>query len=169
MSESTARMTGTAGLAGWPVRFHVPAAHISSLWAEVAAVLLLAPMFLYAAWWNGFPFMFFDSGAYVLEGFAKVFMPERSPVYSLFLHYAHGRASLWNVAWVQSLLTAFVMVEFARAVWPRTSLWLVLRAAAALSVLTSIAWFAGSKRGTDGTEIDRSTALSLGWSDQNYG
>jgi hypothetical protein len=33
----------------------------------------------------------------------------------------------------------------------------------------SIAWFAGSKRGTDGSEIDRSTSLTLGWSDQNFG
>jgi hypothetical protein len=125
------------------VRQWVPAAHLSSLSAELAAILLLTPMFLYAAWWNGFPFMFFDSGAYVLEGFRRFFVPERSPAYSLFLDYTHGRQSLWYVAWVQSAMTAFVIVEFARAVWPRTSLWMLLRVGLALSVLTSIAWFAG--------------------------
>lgn len=141
MSES-ASVHGL-GLTGWRPRLHIPAAHLSGLGAELAAIVLMAPLFLYAAWWNGFPFMFFDSGAYVLEGFRRFFVPERSPVYSLFLDYAHGRQSLWFVAWAQALMTSFVAVEFARAVWPRTSLWLVLRAAAALSVLTSIAWFAG--------------------------
>lgn len=143
MSESTAGLRDSAGLAGQALRFHIPAAHISGLFAELAAIVLLAPMFLYAAWWNGFPFMFFDSGAYVLEGFAKVFMPERSPAYSLFLHYADGRASLWYVAWIQAAMTAFVIVEFARTLWPRTTLWLLLRVGASLSVLTSVAWFAG--------------------------
>jgi hypothetical protein len=140
-------MSGTtispAGTIGWRPHVHIPAAHVSSLWAEVTAIVLLAPLFLYAAWWNGFPFMFFDSGAYVLEGFRRFFVPERSPVYSFFLDYAHGRQSLWFVAWAQSAMTAFVIVEFARALWPRTSLWMVLRVGVLLSVLTSIAWFAG--------------------------
>jgi hypothetical protein len=141
MSESTANIGGPAGLTGW--RLRIPAAHISGIGAELAAIVLLAPLFLYAAWWNGFPFMFFDSGAYVLEGFRRFFVPERSPVYSLFLDYAHGRASLWYVAWAQALMTSFVIVEFARSVWPRTTLWTLLRVGAALSVLTSIAWFTG--------------------------
>lgn len=147
MSDSILGHGHPAGLGGWSerlrIRLHIPAAHISSLSAEIAAVLLLTPLFLYAAWWNGFPFMFFDSGAYVLEGFRRFFVPERSPVYSLFLDYAHGRQSLWYVAWAQSAMTAFVVVEFARAVWPRTSLWMLIRVGAMLSVLTSIAWFAG--------------------------
>jgi hypothetical protein len=147
MTDSTARHIRPAVLAGWGERlqhrWHIPAAHLSSVGAEVAAILILTPMFLYAAWWNGFPFMFFDSGAYVLEGFRRFFVPERSPVYSLFLDAVHGRQSLWYPAWVQSAMTAFVVVEFARSLWPRTSLWMLIRVGAMLSVLTSIAWFAG--------------------------
>ena len=125
------------------MRFRLPSAHLSSLWAEAAAILLLTPLFLYAAAWNGFPFMFFDSGAYVLEGFARVFVPERSSVYSLFLHFVHGRENLWYAAWAQSALTAFAVTEFARALWPRTGLWKLLAVAAALSVFTSVAWYVG--------------------------
>lgn len=142
MSDSHAWGLRLADWAG-PVRFRVPAAHLTSISAELTAIVLLTPLFLYAAAWNGFPFMFFDSGAYVLEGFHRFFVPERSPVYSLFLDYVHGRQSLWNVAWAQSAMTAFAVVEFARALWPRTSLWMLLRVAVALSVLTSIAWFVG--------------------------
>ena len=138
MSEST-----TANRPGWQARWHIPAAPLSGLAAELAAIVLLTPLLLYAAFWNGFPFMFFDSGAYVMEGFVRAFQPERSPGYSLFLAYTHGQQSLWYVAWVQSAMTAAVIVEFARAVWPRTSLWLLLRVGIALSILTSIAWFVG--------------------------
>ncbi|NIK90100.1 hypothetical protein FHS83_003418 [Rhizomicrobium palustre] len=139
-SARTLRGRRSAGVFGWQ---RLPAFPISHLGGELAAIALLTPMFLFVAVWNGFPFLFFDSGAYVLEGFARVFVPERSPVYSLFIHYADGRESLWYVAIIQSLLTAIAIVEFARAVWPRTSLWLMLRAGAALSILTSISWFVG--------------------------
>lgn len=142
MTDSHASAWHFAGPAG-RLRLHIPTPHLSNLGAELIAIAVLTPLFLYCAAWNGYPFMFFDSGAYVLEGFHRFFVPERSPVYSLFIDYADGRASLWNVAWIQSLLTAFVVTEFARALWPRTSLWILLRVAAALSVLTSIAWFAG--------------------------
>jgi hypothetical protein len=135
-SQTSSKSPATTGR----FRLHAP---LSSLWAEVLAILLLTPLFLYAAAWNGFPFMFFDSGAYVLEGFAKVFVPERSAVYSLFLRYVHGRESLWYAAWVQSALTAFAVTEFARALWPRTSLWKLLGTGLALSIFSSIAWYVG--------------------------
>ena len=54
-----------------------------------------------AAFGNGFPIIFYDTGAYVLQGFDHVFIAERSPVYSLFLKYAGGPLSLWYVAIVQ--------------------------------------------------------------------
>lgn len=110
--------------------------------AEIAAVALLAPLLMTAAWWNGFPFVFFDTGAYVLEGLAHFFVPERAAVYSLFLRYAGAKASLWYVAWVQCLVVAFVLTEFARAVAPKTGLWKLLAVAVALVLFTSLPWFA---------------------------
>ncbi|HUO98496.1 MAG TPA: hypothetical protein VMU01_07495 [Rhizomicrobium sp.] len=144
MSDSHAGVFRPAEVAGLTrARLRLPPLHLSDLAGEIAAILILTPLFLYAAAWNGFPFLFFDSGAYVLEGFAKVFVPERSPVYSLFLHAVQGRADMWYVAWAQSALTAFAIVEFSRALWPRTTLWKLLGVCAALSILTSIAWFVG--------------------------
>ncbi|MDE2183014.1 MAG: hypothetical protein KGJ78_08330 [Alphaproteobacteria bacterium] len=118
-------------------------APLSGVAAEMSAILLLCPAFLYMAAWNRFPFVFFDTGAYVLEGFAKVFVPERSAVYSLFLHYVHGRQNLWYVAIVQSLMTAFVVTEFARALRPKTTIWKLLGISLALSIFTSVAWYVG--------------------------
>lgn len=121
----------------------LPPAPIGRLPFELAAIVLLCPILLHAALWNGFPFLFFDTGAYVLEGFGRVFVPERSPVYSLFLHYVMGRQNLWFVAIAQCLLVGFVLVEFARAVRPRTSLWAMLGIGAALALFTGLSWIAG--------------------------
>jgi hypothetical protein len=143
MSDLQAGALRPARVAAPLMRVTLPRIHLSSLGAEIAAVLLLCPIFLYTAFWNGFPFMFFDSGAYVLEGFGHVFVPERSAVYSLFLYYVHGRQSLWYPAIAQSLITAFALTEFSRALWPRTTLWKLLGTGLALSLLTSLAWFVG--------------------------
>lgn len=142
MSDSQVGAFGRPGSVAWwhAVRFRAP---LSSVAAEAAAVLVLCPAFLYMAVWNRFPFVFFDTGAYVLEGFAKVFVPERSPVYSLFLHYVHGRQTLWYVAIAQSLICAFAVTEFARALRPKTTLWKLLGVSLALSIFTSVAWFVG--------------------------
>jgi hypothetical protein len=130
--------SGGAARAAWKW----PAAPLTSPLAEVAAIVLLCPLFLAAAWWNGFPFVFFDTGAYVLEGLAHFFVPERAAVYSLFLYYAGAKASLWYVAAAQCLIIAFVLTEFARAVAPRTSLWKLLGIGLALLFFTSLPWFA---------------------------
>lgn len=139
-----------AGLAGPGKRktrlfgiHRLPPAPIGRLPFELLAILLGAPILLHAALWNGFPFLFFDTGAYVLEGFGHVFVPERSPVYSLFLRYVMGRQNLWYVAFAQCLLVSFVLVECARALRPRTSLWALLAIAAALALFTGISWIAG--------------------------
>lgn len=118
-------------------------ARVSTAAAELAAILLLSLFFLHAAWWNGFPFVFFDTGAYMLEGFGRLFVPERSSVYSIFLDLAGGRQSLWFIAGAQSLMTGFVLTEFARAVRPQTSLMELLGVGAVLALFTSIAWFTG--------------------------
>ena len=145
MNDSQAGVARPVGLVLRPASVppRAAAAPLSKLTAEIAAIMLLCPVFLHAALWNGFPFVFFDTGAYVLEGFGHFFVPERSPVYSLFLLYAGGRASLWTVALVQCLMTAFAVVEFARAVRPQTGLWEMLAIGVALALFTSIAWCAG--------------------------
>lgn len=110
---------------------------------ELLAIVLLIPVLLHAALWNGFPLLFFDSGAYMLEGFGMVFVPERSPVYSLFLRYVLGRQSLWFVSVAQCLIIAFVMVQLARSLRPRTSLRAMLGLGVFISVFSGIAWIAG--------------------------
>jgi hypothetical protein len=111
--------------------------------AEAAAILLSIPLMLGVALWNGFPIIFYDTGAYVLEGLGRVFMPERPPVYSLFVNYAGGGVSLWFVALAQATIAAFVAAETARCVAPRMSFTLFLGIVGALVLLTGVSWYVG--------------------------
>lgn len=110
---------------------------------ELCAILCLAPIFLLPALWNGFPFIYFDTGAYVFEGLGGHFMVERSPVYSLFLHFAGAGTSLWIIAVLQAFAVSFVMTETARAIAPRTTFGVFLLIAVALSIGTGLPWYIG--------------------------
>lgn len=111
--------------------------------AEIAAILILVPLLLAAALWNGFPIIFYDTGAYLLQGLAGVFVEERSPFYSLFLRLMGASWSLWPVVIAQATMVAFVMSETARMVAPRLTLAGILAIGAGLVILTGLPWYAG--------------------------
>jgi hypothetical protein len=111
--------------------------------ARLLAMGLLALFFLAIAFWNRFPLVFYDTGAYMAEGLGGAFFFERSPVYSLFLPLTGGFFSLWWVALVQALMTAFLVVELARVEAPRLGIRGLLLIGVALTVLTGIGWYAG--------------------------
>jgi len=111
--------------------------------AEIAAIVCLVPLLLAVAFWNRFPIIFYDTGAYVLEGLGGNFLVERSPVYSLFLRVGGAGLSLWCIVILQALATAFAVVECARALAPRLSLGAFLALGTALIICTGLPWYAG--------------------------
>jgi hypothetical protein len=123
--------------------------------AEVAAILIFVPLLLSVAVWNGFPLIFYDTGAYIWQGLGRVFTPERSPVYSLFLSYGGAARSLWLIAILQALMTSFVVVQLARVEAPRLNLGKFAIIALGLAVLTALPWYAGQ------IEPDCFTALTV--------
>lgn len=123
--------------------------------AETIAVVLFVPLLLSAAWWNGFPIIFYDTGGYLWQGLGHVFIAERSPVYSLFLLYGGAARSLWLIAILQSVLTAYVVVQVARVEARRLSLAKFAIIAVGLALLTGLPWYAGQ------IEPDCFTALTV--------
>lgn len=109
----------------------------------IPALLLLTPLLLGVAVWNGFPLVFYDTGAYIAQGLAGAFFVERSPIYSLLLPATGAFLSLWLTAAAQALMTAFLICELARAVAPRLSLGRLLAIGIALMLLTGIGWYVG--------------------------
>jgi hypothetical protein len=116
---------------------------LSHEWAELAAVAVLCPILLAVAIWNGFPIIYYDTGAYLLEGLGHDFLIERSPVYSQFLFFAGGAWSLWLIAIIQAAMTAFVMTETVRMVAPHMRLRTFLALGAVLVVATGLPWYVG--------------------------
>jgi hypothetical protein len=121
----------------------------------LAGVAILAALFLGVAYWNGFPLMFYDTGAYLAEGLSGAFLVERSPVYSLLLRFTASGFSLWPVVILQSLMTAYMIALVARIEAPRLSLAGLAGIGAALMALTGIGWYVGQ------VEPDCMTALVL--------
>jgi hypothetical protein len=104
---------------------------------------ILSLMFLSVALWNGFPLIFYDTGAYVLEGLGHVFLVERAPIYAELLFLAGARFSLWPIVVLQALMISYVILEVARAEVPRLTLGGLALIGATLTVFTGIAWYAG--------------------------
>jgi hypothetical protein len=111
--------------------------------AEAVAIALAAPLLLIPALWNGFPLTFYDTGAYLHQGLADRFIVERSPVYSFFLRFAGAGHSLWWIVILQAAMTAFVMVQTARALRPSMTVPALLGIAALLMVATGLPWYVG--------------------------
>ncbi|MBV9404089.1 MAG: hypothetical protein JO211_02015 [Acidobacteriaceae bacterium] len=76
----------------------------------IAAIILASFAFLIPAFLNGFPFLYPDSGDYL------VLTPQlyRSPFYSLFLLFAHMNRFIWNTVMVQALLLSWLLFIICR-------------------------------------------------------
>ncbi len=118
-----------------------------------AGVAILAVLFLGIAFWNGFPLMFYDTGAYLEQGLTGAFLVERSPVYSFLLRFAGGGFSLWPVVILQSLMTATMIALLARIEVPGLTLAGLVLIGLLLMTLTGIGWYVGQ------VEPDCMTAL----------
>jgi hypothetical protein len=119
----------------------------------LAGVPMLAAIFLGVAAWNGFPLMFYDTGAYLAEGLSGAFLVERSPVYSLLLFFTGGGFSLWPVVILQALMTGYLIALVARIEVPGLTLPGLAGIGIALMLLTGIGWYVGQ------VEPDCMTAL----------
>ncbi|HWX90091.1 MAG TPA: hypothetical protein VNY75_07285, partial [Rhizomicrobium sp.] len=116
---------------------------IQGMGACALGMAILSLMFLSVAIWNGFPLIFYDTGAYVLEGLGHVFLVERAPVYSELLFLAGGAVSFWPIAVLQALMISYLILEVARAEVPGLTLRGLTGIGAGLSLLTGIGWYVG--------------------------
>jgi hypothetical protein len=131
----------------------MPLSQMAAALRPIIGIAIVTLMFLGVAIWNGFPLVFYDTGAYLVEGLRGAFLVERSPVYSLFLAGAGSAISLWPVIALQSALTAYVIWEVARIEVPGLSTTGFCAIGLGLTLLTGIGWY------TAQVEPDCMTAL----------
>lgn len=113
----------------------LPLAATASICA--GALLLAAP-----AIWNGFPFLFWDSGGYLEAGFGHAIIAGRSMLYGLLLS-AGRRPDFWPVVALQCLLTAWIIALLFRLHGLAGRRLAYLATCAALAALTALPFVVG--------------------------
>lgn len=126
---------------------------IRSSLQPTGAVLTAAFLLTWPALLNGFPLLYPDSMTYLSDGgpvaraiFLHQFAPYygiRSLIYSLGILPFHLNLSPWPVVGLQSLLVAWVLWLVTRSVLARHSARLYVLLILALSLLSSVSWYAG--------------------------
>jgi hypothetical protein len=99
--------------------------------------LLLAP-----AVWNGFPFMFYDTGAFIELAMQGGFKPERSAFYASFLAAFWPSFSLWPAMVAQVTMVVLVIADCMRILRPDLSPLRFFTMILVLSLTTGLPWCA---------------------------
>ncbi len=63
------------------------------------------------AFYNGYPFVYSDTGTYIYSGFDKFIPLDRPVIYGLFLRYSSLGFSSWFVVFFQNIITAYVILK----------------------------------------------------------
>ncbi len=92
---------------------------------------------------NGYPFVFSDTGTYLLQALELQGAPDRPPYYGLLILPLHLGLSLWPVAIAQAALAAATIRVSARLLVPGLGRAANLALFAALAGLTSLPWHTG--------------------------
>lgn len=88
----------------------------NAFWLRAAFVVAGALALLWTPLWNGYPFVYTDSGTYIFSG-AIMYVPlDRSIGYGVFLYRLNLFNSLWGVAGLQALVASYLMFRVAELV-----------------------------------------------------
>ncbi len=116
-----------------PTRHAMPIGWAASVLASILLILL-------PAIWNGMPFLFYDTGAFLSLAIEGGFKPERSSFYAYFLAAFGPRFSLWPAAVAQVALTVLAIAGFARLLLPSLSPARFFALILMLCACTSLPW-----------------------------
>jgi hypothetical protein len=115
-------------------------------WASIFITILLASAaMLLPAFFNGFPLLYSDTGAYIASGFEGKVPLDRPITYGLFLRHASLAHSLWFVVLAQSIIVSSLLwAIFAHFLGPvkHAAIWF-LAIVFGLNLISSLPWISG--------------------------
>lgn len=79
---------------------------------SLGVILIAAVASCYAAFFNGFPLVYTDTGTYLRSGFEGEIPVDRPIFYGLFLRHISLAESLWLVIFIQALITCWLLYLF---------------------------------------------------------
>ena len=110
--------------------------------ARAAVLCVAALLFAAPAVWNGFPFLFWDTGGYLEAGIHHAIVPGRSIVYGVLLSVGRW-PDFWPVVALQCLLTAWMIALLFRVQGFGERRMANLATCAALAAFTALPFVAG--------------------------
>lgn len=84
----------------------------SAIW--IGLLFVLAALLLYPAFFNGYPYVYSDTGTYIRSGFTYEVPNDRPIFYGLFIHHTSMGASLWLTILGQALVMVACLVLLQR-------------------------------------------------------
>jgi hypothetical protein len=111
------------------------------LFRKILFYLLAALTLLIPAFYNGYPLVYSDTGAYIFSGMDLVIPEHRTIMYGLFIRFFSLNFSLWLVVFTQSLIVSYVLWHVIKAVNKTVSKRLFLIIMALLSGFTGLGWY----------------------------
>jgi hypothetical protein len=106
----------------------------------IAAIIAVALLFCWPAFYNGFPLVYGDTASYLDTVDPRKTMWARQIFYTGLLRLLHWHISLWPAVFAQSLVTAHLLYLAVRAPLPGPWLRRYLAVAAVLALTTSLPW-----------------------------
>lgn len=120
----------------------MPASRVSWLFVLLGSIITLIPVF-----YNGFPFVYSDTGAYIHHGFEGTVPGDRPFMYGFLIRHISLATSLWFVAVFQALVInyfVFRLINFVLGSTPKNCInYCYISTCIFLNVFTSLPWFAG--------------------------
>lgn len=109
---------------------------------ELFSILLAGGICTYLGFYNGFPLVTSDTGAYINNGF-ELFMPADRPLtYSLYLRLFALGLSLWLPVLLQGVLLSFLIYKVIQLLWNNLDVTIFfLPIIIFLTFFTSISWY----------------------------
>ncbi len=80
--------------------------------STLICVCLVSVLFMFPSYFNGYPFVFSDTGTYINSGFINKVPDDRPIYYGLFIRHISLATSLWLVVFMQCLLFSAALWSF---------------------------------------------------------
>ncbi len=112
-------------------------------WPALGQLLIATVVLMAAAFHNGYPLVYSDTGTYVNSGFEGTIPMDRPIVYGLFIRHMSLSDSLWGPVLVQCFLLAWLLRLLVQPLFSQHFFGKYLLLVVTLCMLTPLPWYTG--------------------------
>jgi hypothetical protein len=107
----------------------------------IIAILIATLVICQAAFYNGFPLVYSDTGTYIFSGHEMTLPIDRPILYGLFIKFSSLGISLWLTIFIQAFLLSNVLYLLVNSLFENNQFKVFMTLILVLSFLTSMSWY----------------------------